>query len=106
LSKHIEAIRPPVNKLPSLDQIILRHQNSFNEKPNSIVITYRLYREILRASNELLKGCFDKNFTLWQELKKSEIVKTDTQINEITISGIGKVTRNPNNNFTFNKLKN
>ena len=106
LSKHIEAIRSPVNKLPSLDQIILRHQNSFNEKPNSIVITYKIYREILRVSNELLKGCFDKNFTLWQELKKSEIVKTDTQINEITISGIGNVTRDSQNDFTFNKTIN
>ena len=99
--KHLEAIAEPTEELPSLDQVILRHQNSLNDtSTNTIVITYNLFREIQRASNELLKGCFDKNFTLWQELKKSEIVRTGTQINEINIDGIGKIQRDQNQNFS------
>lgn len=103
INKNIETMPDSNNNLPYLDQIILFcHHNLPTPHRNNIIITYKLFKEIQRASFELLKGCYDKNFTLWRELKKSEIVNTDVKSNEIVISDIGKIKFDKKNNaFTI-----
>ena len=91
-NKNISVIANSTKQLPFLDHIILLcHHSQPAPHTNNIVITYKLFREIQRANFDLLKGCFNKNFTLWQELKKSEIVDTDVTNSEIIISEIGKI---------------
>jgi hypothetical protein len=101
--KNIDTIPDSKNNLPYLDHIILLcHHNLPIPHRNNIIITYKLFREIQRASLELLKGCYDKNFTLWRELKKSEILDADVKTNEIVISDIGKIRfDNKKNAFTI-----
>ena len=85
----IKPIRNPTNTLPSMDQLILQTIETDHE--NTIVITYKLFREIKRGNNKLLDGCFDKNFLLWKELKKGELVSSSFKIKEIKIHEIGDI---------------
>jgi hypothetical protein len=85
----IKPIKNPENNLPSMDQLILQTNESDHE--NTIVITYKLFREIKRGNNKLLDGCFDKNFLLWKELKKGELVSSNLKIKEIKIHQIGNI---------------
>jgi hypothetical protein len=89
--KQIYAMNPPKNILPSIDQIILQYNDNYLNKVNPIVITYKLFREIKRSSQMLLEGCYDKNFMLWQELKKNELVMKSINVNEIEIRGLGLI---------------
>jgi hypothetical protein len=90
-AKQIYAMNPPQNELPSIDQIILQYNENNPNIISPIVITYKLFREIKRSSQMLLEGCFDKNFMLWQELKKNELVIKSIDVNEIEIKGLGKI---------------
>ena len=85
----IKPIKNPLHNLPSMDQLIL--QTNENGHENTIVITYKLFREIKRGNNKLLDGCFNKNFLLWKELKKGELVSSNFKIKEIKIHGIGNI---------------
>lgn len=104
-------LRIPQNKLPSTDQILLQYRAGNSIVDKYIVITYKLYKEIMRSVEKLLPGCLDQNFQLWKELKMSEISDRDDMIssNTIKIESIGEIkitTRNPNLSYYFDRIIN
>ena len=96
----------PSHKLPSADQIILKYLAGTASTAKYIVITYKLYKEIMKSVERLLPGCLDQNFQLWKELKMSEISdKEDLKSsNTIKIESIGEIeihTRTPELSYSL-----
>ncbi len=86
-------LRTTSNLLPSNDQIILQYKTGISNIDKYIVITYKLFKEIIRSVDNLLPGCLDQNFQLWKELKMSEISdKDDIKCSDtIKIDSVGEI---------------
>lgn len=99
---------PPKHILPSADQIILKYRVASTSTDKYIVITYKLYKEIMRSVERLLPSCLDQNFQLWKELKMSEISDKEYLYNAdiIKIDSIGEIeihSRNPELSYSLNR---
>jgi hypothetical protein len=107
----LDPLNTPVNKLPSADQIILKYRVGSSSTDKYIVITYKLYREIMRSVERLLPGCLDQNFQLWKELKMSEISNKDDlkSSDTIKIDSIGEIkinARTPQFSYSLERVIN
>jgi hypothetical protein len=96
----IESLPKPQNKMPSTDQIILTYSVRGKSSPEIIVITYNLFKSIKKNEKHIFSACLDKNYLLWQELKKIELSnRSNIHGGEIFIPDMGgkkiKVTRSP-----------
>ena len=96
----------PKHRLPSADQIILKYRAVSASTDKYIVITYKLYKEIMRSVERLLPSCLDQNFQLWKELKMSEISDKDYlySADTIKIDSIGEIkihSRNPKLSYSL-----
>ena len=104
-------LEKPKHTLPSADQIILKYRVGASAIDKYIVITYKLYKEIMRSVERLLPSCLDQNFQLWKELKMSEISDKDylSSSDTIKIDSIGEIkihTRTPELSYSLNRLIN
>ncbi len=96
----IESLPKPSNSMPSSDQIILTYSVRGQKKDEIIVITYNLFKSIKKNEKQIFTACLDKNYLLWQELKKIELSnRSNTNGGEIYIPDMSgkriKVTRSP-----------
>ena len=97
---YIESLPKPQNIMPSTDQIILTYSVKGKTSPEIIVITYNLFKSIKKNEKHIFSACLDKNYLLWQELKKIELsIRTNVHGGEVFIPDMGgktiKVTRSP-----------
>jgi hypothetical protein len=86
--------------MPSSDQIILTYHVRGQADNEIIVITYNLFKSIKKNEKHIFSACLDKNYLLWQELKKIELSnRSNVNGGEIFIPDLGgkkiKLTRNP-----------
>ena len=96
----IESLPKPRNSMPSSDQIILTYHVRGQADNEIIVITYNLFKSIKKNEKHIFSACLDKNYLLWQELKKIELSnRSNVNGGEIFIPDLGgkriKLTRNP-----------
>lgn len=96
----IESLPKPLNSMPSSDQIILTYHVRGQADNEIIVITYNLFKSIKKNEKHIFSACLDKNYLLWQELKKIELSnRSNVNGGEIFIPDLGgkriKLTRNP-----------
>lgn len=96
----IESLPKPRNSMPSSDQIILTYSVRGQKKDEIIVITYNLFKSIKKNEQQIFTACLDKNYLLWQELKKIELSnRSNANGGEIHIPDMNgkriKVTRSP-----------
>ena len=97
---NIDSLPKPINSMPSSDQIILTYSVRGHQNHEIIVITYNLFKSIKKNEKQIFAACLDKNYLLWQELKKIELSnRSNTNGGEIYIPDMGgkriKVTRSP-----------
>jgi hypothetical protein len=97
---NIESLPKPLNSMPSSDQIILTYSVRGQQNDEIIVITYNLFKSIKKNEKHIFSACLDKNYLLWQELKKIELSnRSNVNGGEIYIPDMGdkriKVTRSP-----------
>jgi hypothetical protein len=97
---YIESLPKPKNSMPSSDQIILTYSVRGHQKAEIIVITYNLFKSIKKNEKQIFTACLDKNYLLWQELKKIELAnRSNANGGEIFIPDMSdkriKVTRSP-----------
>lgn len=80
-------------KLPSNDQIFFRYKE--NDKWNYIIITYKIYRNIILNSENIFSACLDRNYHLWKGLKKIELTNKESSFDKsVVIEDIGTVKHN------------
>jgi hypothetical protein len=97
---NIDSLPKPINSMPSSDQIILTYSVRGQQNDEIIVITYNLFKSIKKNEKQIFAACLDKNYLLWQELKKIELSnRSNTNGGEIYIPDMGgkriKVTKSP-----------
>ena len=97
---NIDSLPKPTNSMPSSDQIILTYAVRGQKNDEIIVITYNLFKSIKKNEKQIFAACLDKNYLLWQELKKIELSnRSSTNGGEIYIPDMGakkiQVTRSP-----------
>ena len=78
--------------LPSTDQIFFKYESKGNWK--FIVITYLIYKNIRLHSESIFPACLDKNFHLWNDLKKIELSDKDSTSTDVYVSEIGTIRQN------------
>jgi hypothetical protein len=97
---NIDSLPKPINSMPSSDQIILTYSVRGQQNDEIIVITYNLFKSIKKNEKQIFAACLDKNYLLWQELKKIELSnRSNTNVGEIYIPDMEgkriKVTKSP-----------
>jgi hypothetical protein len=80
------------NDLPSTDQIFFKYDSKGNWK--YIVITYLIFKNIRLHSDSIFPACLDKNFHLWNDLKKIELSDKYSNSTDVHISNLGTVKFN------------
>ena len=78
--------------LPSTDQIFFRYKH--NDHWKYVVITYKIYKNIILHSEAIFPACLDKNYHLWNDLKKIELTDNDSKGNDVFIEDMGSVKYN------------
>ena len=96
----MESLPKPINSMPSSDQIILTYPLRGQSNSEIIVITYNLFKSIKKNEKQIFAACLDKNYLMWQEIKKIELsVRTNMNGGEVFIPDMAgkriKLTRAP-----------
>jgi hypothetical protein len=96
----IESLPKPVNIMPSSDQIILTYTVRGQNSNEVIVITYGLFKSIKKSEKQVFSACLDKNYLMWQEIKKIELsIRSNLNGGELYIPDLGgkriRLSRNP-----------
>jgi hypothetical protein len=96
----MESLPKPTNSMPSSDQIILTYPVRGQSNSEIIVITYNLFKSIKKNEKQVFAACLDKNYLMWQEIKKIELsIRTNMNGGEVFIPDMAgkriKLTRAP-----------
>ncbi|MDA9872598.1 hypothetical protein N9C25_00075 [Saprospiraceae bacterium] len=88
----IERLKPIEERredLPSTDQIFFRYK--YNEHWKYVVITYKIYKNIILHTEAIFPACLDKNYHLWNDLKKIELSDNDSKGSDVFIENMCSV---------------
>lgn len=90
--KRIVSIGDRNENLPSTDQIFFQYGERSNDRYSKfIVITYKIYKNIRLHSESIFPACLDKNYHLWNDLKKIELSDNENNSSNVFIEGMGAV---------------